>query len=468
MLDQKLDFWLQHNLNVLLEGECGTGKSAQILDCFKRNKVKYLYFSAPTMDPFLHLLGIPKEVQTPEGKSYLEFIKPQKLQFDEVEAIFFDECNRAPTRVLNCILEILQFKSVNGEKFKNLRVVWAAINPADEGGKYQVEDLDPAHLDRFQIHYRVPSSPDPFYFRQKFGIELANNALQWWKELPDISQKLVSPRRLDYALEMSQLGGDLRDVLPQGINVTKLAEELANGSITAKLQPLMGSQKVEEARKFLLIENNYSSSIKSILSNSQYTEFFLPLLSEERLVNLLFSNPTVEKFVWRHREKYHTLLDNLFKQGGNKKFLGKIRSRIWKDVIKSIWGSGAKPNFSTHQGKSVCHGVGSLDQFLWAITYCRNIEYSSSDKEHFSFILSLTLPQNLTTDQSKMALEILPRLLIMAKNKAYHNEKIISMLNHVYLACQKNQVEFSLPSSTHKVLKNLTSLPLWPLAQTNS
>ena len=55
------DFWIENNLNVLLRGKHGVGKTAMVVDAFERNNLKYKYFSASTMDPWVDFIGVPKE-----------------------------------------------------------------------------------------------------------------------------------------------------------------------------------------------------------------------------------------------------------------------------------------------------------------------------------------------------------------------------------------------------------------------
>ena len=136
--------YLTLNFNVLFTGKHGVGKTSILSKTFEDEGIKWKYFSAATMDPWTELVGIPENVN-----GELEFIRPKSL--DEYDAIFFDELNRAPDKVLNAIMELIQFKSINGRKFPKLRVVWAAINPPDEEDTYKVNTLDPAQLDRFQV-----------------------------------------------------------------------------------------------------------------------------------------------------------------------------------------------------------------------------------------------------------------------------------------------------------------------------
>src|SRR5574339_183824 len=97
-LDKKLDFWIKNNYNVLFKGKHGVGKTTSVLEAFNKSGLKWMYFSASTMDPFCDFVGIPKEVKDENGNSYLDLIRPRQFQNDEVEALFFDEFNRAPKK----------------------------------------------------------------------------------------------------------------------------------------------------------------------------------------------------------------------------------------------------------------------------------------------------------------------------------------------------------------------------------
>lgn len=59
-------------MNVVFRGRHGVGKTTMVIDAFNRKKLKWLYFSASTMDPWVDLIGVPKEHKDADG-SYLEF-----------------------------------------------------------------------------------------------------------------------------------------------------------------------------------------------------------------------------------------------------------------------------------------------------------------------------------------------------------------------------------------------------------
>ena len=299
-LDYKLDFWIKNNQNALFIGKHGVGKTAMVKSAFERNKLRWKYFSAATMDPWVDFVGIPKETtMSIDGRevSYLKMIRPLEFALGEVEAIFIDEFNRGPKKVRNAVLELLQFKSINGEKFPNLRMIWAAVNPDDEIGSYDVERLDPAQLDRFEVHRNIEYKPDADYFRKKFGLEVADSAISWWNELDVATKDLVSPRRLEYALNLHSVQGDLRDVLPMESGVSKLLQSLKEGPTGQKLSNLMRGDDVEEARTWLQNENNFASATKYIVESKTLMEWFVKLMSKEKIVSLMSQNDKVFKFV---------------------------------------------------------------------------------------------------------------------------------------------------------------------------
>jgi len=286
--DKKLDFYISHDYNVLMRGRHGVGKTALIKQAFERNNLNWKYFSASTMDPWVDFVGIPKEVR--EGdKSYIELIRPKNFQNDEVEAIFLDEFNRAKAKVRNAVMELIQFKSINGVPFRNLRMVWCAINPEDDEQdlKYDVEELDEAQRDRFQIILDIPYQPDRTFFIKKFGKEIGSGAIEWWKALTPEQNILVSPRRLDFALQVHMDGGDLRDVLPnKQLNLEQLRVRIEHGSIAKKLENMM-DQTDEECMAVFNNINFQTDAIPHIIKRDDYLAKYGKFINRDKLSDLV-------------------------------------------------------------------------------------------------------------------------------------------------------------------------------------
>jgi hypothetical protein len=336
--DSKMKFWIENNLNVLFIGEHGVGKTARVKKAFEESNLKWLYFSAATLDPWVDFIGIPKEVSDSMGNKYIELIRPKPFATDEVEAIFLDEFNRSPKKVRNAVMELLQFKSINGKKFNNLKIIWAAINPDNidkdnsDDLTYDVEKLDPAQRDRFEIHVNVPYKPDKAYFLNKFG-QLANNAIDWWNDLDVESKKFVSPRRLEYVLNVYNKNGDIRDVLPPSINTTKLIIELKNGSYNKLMMEIYNKKDVESAKLFIQNRNNYSNTIDRIIKSNDLINFYIPLINEEDLIDLMDKNKKIYDHIITNTEKYISTIENIIKADNLPKLAKKLKNEL--NIIKA-------------------------------------------------------------------------------------------------------------------------------------
>src|SRR5206468_4153795 len=127
-ISARLEEYARVGKNVLLEGRRGVGKTSLVLEVARKLGLRLAYFSAPTLDPWADLVGVPVPQ---DGR--LVFLRPAHVS--EAEFLFLDELNRAHPKVQNAILELTLFRSLNGERLERLRTVWAAINPPD--GEYQ-------------------------------------------------------------------------------------------------------------------------------------------------------------------------------------------------------------------------------------------------------------------------------------------------------------------------------------------
>lgn len=210
--------------NVLLIGTHGVGKTMITKQIFDSLNYKMKYYSAATLDPWADLVGIPVPVDVKNGTVHkeLQFIRPQLV--DEAEVLFFDELNRAHPKVLNAVMEIIQFKSINGVKLPKLKMVWAAINPP--GGEYKVNDLDPALADRFQVHLEVLTDPSRPYLvaaardaKQDDPAEVVTQVLSWWSRLDPTQKKNITPRRLEYLCRNARKGIPLSMFIPWGTKI---------------------------------------------------------------------------------------------------------------------------------------------------------------------------------------------------------------------------------------------------------
>lgn len=354
--DAKLDFWIKNNLNVLFIGEHGVGKTARVKEAFDKAGLKWLYFSASTLDPWVDFIGIPKETVDEKGNKYIDLIRPKDFANDEVEAIFLDEFNRSPSKIRNAVMELIQFKSINGKKFNNLKIIWAAINPEnvkDEENRYDVQTLDPAQKDRFQVHVKIPYKPDREYFCEKYGSK-GVNAVEWWLSLKENEKEHISPRRLDYMLDIYNKKGDVRDLVPHCINISKFLNIIGNGSPHQHMLKVVKRGDEKEIKKFINDRNNYDAIINIIVKNNKLIDTFIPHIKQENLVQLMDKNKKVYEYIKNNATNFQETIKSIITANNMPSLVKKLQkiktvdiSFLIPDVKTYTYTNCPLPNFNS-------------------------------------------------------------------------------------------------------------------------
>lgn len=339
------DKWLDEGFNVLLIGLHGTGKTVSIMDLAQKKGLKMKYFSCSTLDPYTDLVGVPVPTDlldadgNPTGKQTLRMVRPHDL--DDAELIFFDELNRADPKTLNAVFEIIQFGSINGEKLPNLRACWGAINPPDED--YEVETLDPALLDRFDLYIPIEPKPSVSYMSQYLAPQTAKVLYKWWMDhysdirrgVRDAKIDYISPRRLlkiGMVWEASQNARAVGFALPQGgtFDKNKLVAELR---IAQKSINNGEKVDVEEDHEDEDTENEYEGHA---LGNRPYEGFVYNKTwlraNQDKVAKFLKDRPT-------HYETHSAILKELESGVGGEemvKLYGKILNALAPSQVEGM------------------------------------------------------------------------------------------------------------------------------------
>ncbi len=441
---KKLVFFGDRNYNVLLKGRHGVGKTALVYEAFTKMGLKFRIYSAATMDPWVDFIGVPREQKNGDGEPYLDLLRPKDFQNDEVEAIFMDEYNRAPKKIRNAVMELVQFKSINGRKFNNLRFVWAAINPDDDDElEYDVETIDPAQLDRFQIHLELPYRPNRQWFEKKFGADPAKIIINWWGALSPEVQKLVSPRRLEYTLDIWQKGGHLEDVLPTQSNIAKLRESLRDTPIITKLNNMYNSYRQKskpideikaEARKFLADDNNFDSSIQEIAKKPMLISFFTPLMPDERISSVIQSEDRFLRY-WRRNlstadPKIIEIMQQIIDSGSNKPVVRELERSLKSVRLEKIGKWSANPTINADHAEcySAMKDNPRFEQVL-AVAKSSPMGDTHARNALFSKILE-SIPTNLNKNGAVGCLEVINELIKRSHNATLKKwDKLMSIIN---------------------------------------
>ena len=348
LIKKNMQLWISRGWNALFIGRHGVGKSSLVIDAFEKSNLNYQIFSASTLDPWVDFIGIPKERIDEKGNSYIDLIRPEIFEKGDLEAIFLDEYNRSPKMIRNAVMELIQFKSINGKKFPNLKIIWAAINPEEDNSlQYDVETLDPAQKDRFHIQVELPYQPHIPYFSEKFSPEIGEIACNWWNRLSVEEKDLVSPRRLDYALEVFMGKGSIEHVINKRCNPKSLRDALKSTSIIKKIDGIFKKKNKKEAVSFLEDANNYYNGIKYITGDNGIFEFFLCAFSSEQISMMIAENYKgiyelcARQYV--HNEfdapNVNRAIDNILKAETSKVLSSDITRAIEKEKQKSKFAS---------------------------------------------------------------------------------------------------------------------------------
>ena len=145
--------------NIMLVGKHGIGKSEILTTYFNSKGMKVVtLFLGQMADPG-DIIGIPSKVekQDAEGKatSRTDFTPPYWFPQDgQPIVLFLDELNRARPEILQTVMDLTLNRKLAGKALPEGSHVISAVNDGDE---YQLTDLDPALVSRFNIYEFKPT-----------------------------------------------------------------------------------------------------------------------------------------------------------------------------------------------------------------------------------------------------------------------------------------------------------------------
>ena len=239
---------------VIMEGAHGIGKS-NIVKQFAKEEgyhIEELFLSHQEVGD---LIGIPHAIER-DGLTLTTWSMPIWLQRMHKAAeqgkhsvLFLDELNRAPIDVRQSALQLVLERQIHEHFLPTVNgvrtLVVAAINPASD---YQVDELDPALLDRF-LHITVEADAKAF-----LNWARANNVNQIVRDF--IGEY---PDRLHWTPADGGIGATPRSWAKLGDflnNVEKIPEEIL-------FQVMKGKVGTELASQFYSFFKNYVDVVKA-------------------------------------------------------------------------------------------------------------------------------------------------------------------------------------------------------------
>jgi hypothetical protein len=164
-LERILKFTPDHH-NIMLVGRHGIGKSRIVEAYFtSENKKVVTLFLGQMSDPG-DIIGLPSLDQS---SAKTVFRLPWWFPEDgEPIVLFLDELNRARPEILQCVMDLTLNKTIVGRKLPAGSQIISAVN---EGDEYQLTDLDPALVSRFNIYHFTPTVEEWLLWAQKNNLD---------------------------------------------------------------------------------------------------------------------------------------------------------------------------------------------------------------------------------------------------------------------------------------------------------
>ena len=152
--------------NIMLCGKHGIGKSEIITNFFEAKGMKVVPLFLGQMSDPGDLIGLPDRDSV---NSKTRFLPPFWFPSDDKPIVLFlDELNRARPEVLQSIMDLALNRTIAGRKLPKGSRVISAVNYGDE---YQLTDLDPALVSRFNVYCFKPTASEWLLWAKKNGID---------------------------------------------------------------------------------------------------------------------------------------------------------------------------------------------------------------------------------------------------------------------------------------------------------
>ena len=145
--------------NLMLVGKHGIGKSEILTEYFNAEGMRVVTLFLGQMSDPGDIIGLPSKVETKDANgnitSQTDFTPPYWFPVDgKPIVLFLDELNRARPEILQTVMDLTLNRKLAGKALPEGSRVIAAVNDGDE---YQLTDLDPALVSRFNIYEFRPS-----------------------------------------------------------------------------------------------------------------------------------------------------------------------------------------------------------------------------------------------------------------------------------------------------------------------
>lgn len=309
--------------NLMLVGNHGIGKSEILTEYFSGKGMKVVPLFLGQMSDPGDLIGIPNRNNT-TGKT--EFMPPYWFPLDgKPIVLFLDELNRARPEVLQTIMDLALNRTLAGRKLPDGSRIISAVN---DGDQYQLTDLDPALVSRFNVVTFRPTTQEWLLWADKVGVDarvrdfICENPI-WLDKNPDAKEgvdtgldKTPDRRAWKRVSDILKTAGDINPIVTKAMSAIvgpKAASALV-GSVSAK-KILSGREVLQNFEKHLPTLKGYELHQLSVVNDGIFRHLEVENLSGQAKENAKKNIDAYFTFLSKEKKEAAAHFANLYVQG---------------------------------------------------------------------------------------------------------------------------------------------------------
>ena len=309
--------------NLMLVGNHGIGKSEILTEYFSGKGMKVVPLFLGQMSDPGDLIGIPNRNNT-TGKT--EFMPPYWFPLDgKPIVLFLDELNRARPEVLQTIMDLALNRTLAGRKLPDGSRIISAVN---DGDQYQLTDLDPALVSRFNVVTFRPTTQEWLLWADKVGVDarvrdfIRENPI-WLDKNPDAKEgvdtgldKTPDRRAWKRVSDILKTAGDINPIVTKAMSAIvgpKAASALV-GSVSAK-KILSGREVLQNFEKHLPTLKSYELHQLSVVNDGIFRHLEVENLSGQAKENAKKNIEAYFTFLSKEKKEAAAHFANLYVQG---------------------------------------------------------------------------------------------------------------------------------------------------------
>ena len=309
--------------NLMLVGNHGIGKSEILTEYFSGKGMKVVPLFLGQMSDPGDLIGIPNRNNT-TGKT--EFMPPYWFPLDgKPIVLFLDELNRARPEVLQTIMDLALNRTLAGRKLPDGSRIISAVN---DGDQYQLTDLDPALVSRFNVVTFRPTTQEWLLWADKVGVDarvrdfIRENPI-WLDKNADAKEgvdtgldKTPDRRAWKRVSDILKTAGDINPIVTKAMSAIvgpKAASALV-GSVSAK-KILSGREVLQNFEKHLPTLKGYELHQLSVVNDGIFRHLEVENLSGQAKENAKKNIDACFTFLSKEKKEAAAHFANLYVQG---------------------------------------------------------------------------------------------------------------------------------------------------------